>query len=123
MQMGDSDDALNDLRTKVPPGSESAGDLGALGYAYGATGRTQEALRVLEELQKHVPRQPGSPYYIAEVYAGLGNHDATLASLEQARQQRWPSVILRVLVEPKFDLLTADERARLVVPPPLPSTH
>jgi hypothetical protein len=39
-------------------------------------------------------------------------------SLDVARALRYPSVILRVLVEPTFDLLTSEERARLVAPPP-----
>jgi hypothetical protein len=55
----------------------------------------------------------GVEYYTAEVRAGLGDRDATLASLEQARRERNPAVLLRVSVDAKFDLLTPAERARL----------
>jgi hypothetical protein len=70
-------------------------------------------LRVPEQVRSRIDGQPGMRYYAAEVYAGLGDHDSTLAFLEQARDNRWPSVILRVLVEPKFDLLTDQERDAL----------
>jgi serine/threonine protein kinase/tetratricopeptide (TPR) repeat protein len=118
LHIGDENGALDDLRAAAVAAPESATNLAALGYTCGFTGRKDEARQILAQLNDRAVRLPGLNYYAAEVQAGLGEHDRTLAALDIAREHRYPTVILRVLVEPKFDLLTNEERARLVAPPP-----
>jgi TolB-like protein len=83
----------------------------------GQRAEAQEAIRILTELSKHryVP-----PYNIAMVYAGLGEVDAALCSLEKAFETR--DVRLTFLaVEPKWDTMRSEPRfqallKRLVLP-------
>jgi hypothetical protein len=63
----------------------------------------------------------GRAYFSAEISAGLGDRPATLALLERAQRLRFPAALLRIKVDPRFDLLSADERARLVMPLPAPA--
>ena len=57
LQLGDGDAAVAELRAMVGSDSESGTALGALGYAYGRTGRRPEALRVLDgDAQPYRPR-------------------------------------------------------------------
>jgi serine/threonine protein kinase/TolB-like protein/Tfp pilus assembly protein PilF len=93
-----------------------AGNLSALGYAYARAGRTAEALSLADDIE-HLAEEEGCvPYYVAEVKAGLGDREGAAAQLERARQAHCPTVMMRIQVDPKFDLFTAQERARFLMP-------
>jgi hypothetical protein len=69
--------------------------LGRLGGGYGAAGRRKDALAVLEELRERSSTEYVAPFHVAFVHLGLGDHDATVASLELGIEQRnalvwWP---------------------------------
>ncbi|MBV9209843.1 MAG: tetratricopeptide repeat protein, partial [Acidobacteria bacterium] len=80
-----------------------------LGHAYAVGGRSDEARRVLDELQELSKERYVTPYYRGAVCAGLGELEDALAWLEQAYQQRdeW---LLHLKVDPKFDPLRDDPR-------------
>jgi tetratricopeptide (TPR) repeat protein len=69
--------------------------LGRLGGAYGAAGRSEDALGVLEELRRRSSTEYVAPFHVAFVHLGLGDHEAAVAALELAIEQRnalawWP---------------------------------
>ena len=69
--------------------------LGHLGWAYGAAGRRADALQILDELRDRSSREYVAPFHLAFVHLGLGDHDAAIAALELACEQRnalawWP---------------------------------
>ena len=76
-----------------------------------------QQLQVLQRIAQQPDTESGIAYYSAEVYAGLGDAPATLSSLERARRLRNPAVLTRVLVDAKFDLVSPEERARLITRP------
>ena len=47
---------------------------------------------------------------MALVYLGLGDKDRTFALLEQAYEQRFPSILPEALQDPLFDPVRADPR-------------
>ena len=55
----------------------------ALAHAYAAMGRKAEAEKMLRDLERD-PKAAASPYTMATIYAGLGEKDKALASLERA---------------------------------------
>jgi tetratricopeptide (TPR) repeat protein len=72
----------------------------ALGHAYGVAGMQQEALQILEELK----RKPyTSPYNLAVVHLGLGNHELAMDWLEKA---------FEALNSPNLRYLSASTKAR-----------
>jgi DNA-binding winged helix-turn-helix (wHTH) protein/TolB-like protein/Flp pilus assembly protein TadD len=80
-----------------------------LGYAYGASGRRGEAERVLTELKELFKQQQASPYYVAIIYAGLGEKDQAFEWLEKAyREHSRPLGGLKV--NPVWDNLRLDTR-------------
>jgi adenylate cyclase len=96
--------------------SRRAGNLSALGYAYGRAGRSTEALSVAEDIA-HLAEEEGCiPYFVAEVKAGLDDREGAAAQLERARHAHCPAVMMRIQVDPKFDLFTPQERARFLTP-------
>ena len=62
--------------------------LGQLGEAYAMAGQTEKARVVLEELHERARTSYVSPYHLAYVYTGLGEHDAALDWLERAVAER-----------------------------------
>lgn len=80
-----------------------------LGYALGKAGRRNEAVKILQEMEKrakikHVPDQE-----FAIVYLGLGDKEKAFQYLEMAYNERFGSIIY-LTVEPLFDSLRGDAR-------------
>jgi tetratricopeptide (TPR) repeat protein len=90
----------------------SGGDttcIAVLAYAYAASGRADEALKLLNEL-KTQPNQLFS--YAAQealIYASLDDKDHAMGLLEKAYEDRFDALVLR---SPAFDALRSDRRFR-----------
>lgn len=80
-----------------------------LGYALAKSGKEAEARSLLEGFLKSSDPPYVSPYNIALVYNGLGEHDEALAWLERAYAQRKPGMVF-LKVEPKWNNLRSDSR-------------
>lgn len=80
-----------------------------LGYDYAASGRKEEALKLLNELQTRSRREFIDPYPLAFIYVGLGDYDQALLSLEKAYDIR-STWMPWIKVEPKFEVLHSDSR-------------
>jgi len=80
-----------------------------LATAYAAAGRAEEARHVLRELEELATKRYVSPYYLAIVYAQLGDHARAFELLEQsfADREAW---ITWMGVQPQFDSLRDDPR-------------
>ena len=105
--LGDYERALECLRKAVSL-SPSSLFRALLGHVYGRAGRTEEARRLLEELHAMAAQRYVSPVDFAIVHAGLGEADATFASLERAYRER----VTRVHELPSmyFDAFRSDPR-------------
>jgi eukaryotic-like serine/threonine-protein kinase len=79
------------------------------GYVYAASGRKKEALEIIKQLDNMGKQVFVDPYLIASVYAGLGDKEKALTSLESAVEIR-SSFITSMQAEPKFDSLRTDPR-------------
>ena len=75
--------------------------LALLGHAYAASGRVAEAQQVLTELQQLPDQRYVSPYTVAAIYAGLGDHQQAFKWLEAAVEERdiW---LMNLKVDPVF---------------------
>jgi TolB-like protein/Flp pilus assembly protein TadD len=80
--------------------------LSALGHAYGVAGMHEEALQILEELQRAA--YP-SPYNLAIVHLGLGHDEQAIDWLEKAYEAR-NSHLVYINRGAKFDPLRDNER-------------
>ena len=61
--------------------------LAQLGQAHGLVGETARAREILGRLQARASRAYVSPYHLAYVHTGLGEHEAALDLLERAVAQ------------------------------------
>jgi tetratricopeptide (TPR) repeat protein len=73
--------ATGPLREWVPT-------IAAIGYVYGVTGRRQEALQVLSNLEALSKKEYVTSYAVALVHAALGDKDQAFAWLEKGVEER-----------------------------------
>jgi tetratricopeptide (TPR) repeat protein len=101
-------EAVAELQTSVAL-SVVPWTLGYLGYAYGVSGREQQALKVLTELEKRSKRAYVSPYAMALVHTGLGHKEEALHSLARTFEDR-NEMLGFVKTSPELDPLRSEER-------------
>lgn len=107
-QLGQFDAAIGQMQTFLKAAPDNASGLGTLGNLYAAAGRAAEAQAVLSTLLE-LAKKEDVAFYVALVYAGLGDKLAALDWLERAVSTRSGSVrYLRV--EPRLDALRDDPR-------------
>jgi len=88
--------------------------LTALGRAYAMAGARREALKILDELKELSEHRYLSPYYMAEIYLGIGDQDQMIKCLESAFAQRvWFLIFLNR--DPMFHGIRADRRFKNLV--------
>jgi len=110
IEKGMYSEAINEARrAREISGARSTHSEAFLGYALAKSGKEAEARSVLEGLLKSSAERYVSPYYIALVYNGLGEHDEALAWLERAYAQRSSGIVF-LKVEPKWNNLRSDPR-------------
>ncbi len=80
-----------------------------LAHAYALSGKTDEAQKILQEMNELSKQRYVSSYYMAAVYVALTDKDQAFTWLEKAYEERdgW---IVCLNVDPKFDSLHSDPR-------------
>ena len=90
----------------------SGGDttcIAALGYAYAASGRAGEAIKLVNELKSRPNHRFSYAAHEALIYASLDDKDRAMALLEKAYAEHFDALALR---SPAFDALRSDPRFR-----------
>ncbi|MCW5969409.1 MAG: protein kinase [Blastocatellales bacterium] len=96
---------------------QSANDpltLPTIGYVYGKIGDRQAAQDILTALAQRATHEFVSALNFAQIYAGFGDTEQTLAGLEKACNEH-PLWITFVKVDPKFDFLRSAPRFQRVL--------
>jgi serine/threonine protein kinase len=108
-QQGRHAEAVAELEKAVELSGKTPLYLASLAHGYGLIGRTERANEILAELFRQSETRYVSPFFIAVVYAGLGDLDNAFQWLEKARiEGSYRFLYLRVY--PIFDPLRADPR-------------
>jgi eukaryotic-like serine/threonine-protein kinase len=76
----------------------------ALAHTLGLAGRTQEAIQILNDLTTLASEKYVAPYFLAGIYAGLGEHDRAIEFLEKSYQEHshW---LIYLHIDPSMDEL------------------
>jgi Flp pilus assembly protein TadD len=80
-----------------------------LGYAYGLYGKSDEAVKRLDELKELSTQKYITPFETAVIYIGLGKKDQAFEWLQRACDEREP-LLVYLKVRPMFDSLRTDPR-------------
>jgi serine/threonine-protein kinase len=108
MERGRYPEAIEKLR-RARQLEDASWVVASLGCAYAASGNRVEAQKILDELTERSKHGYVSPYYFAQIYAGLGEKEKAIGSLEQAAEDRsiW---MVWLKVERMFDNIRTDPR-------------
>jgi TolB-like protein/DNA-binding winged helix-turn-helix (wHTH) protein/Flp pilus assembly protein TadD len=90
------------------PGDDFLRTTVALAHANAALGRKAEAEKILRDLERN-PKAAASPYTMATIYAGLGENDKALQSLEKACAEK-SFAVDRLTSDLSLDSLRSDPR-------------
>jgi tetratricopeptide (TPR) repeat protein len=101
--------AISELEQAVNLSGGDSCYQGSLGHAYAISGKTDQARKVLQELEGRGAQQYVPAYAIALVYAGLGENDQAITWLQKAYEDRSTSMVFLKL-DPELGSLHSDPR-------------
>ena len=101
--------AIAELNKAVELSHSTPMMLSTLAHAYARSGNKREAEKILNQLVTEAKTQYVSPYYVALVYAGLGENETALNWLERAFQDRSNGLVF-LQMEPQLDGLRSNLR-------------
>jgi TolB-like protein len=113
-QKGMLREAIAELRRSVALSGRSPVYIAALAHACGLAGRTDEAAKLIGELQELSGRRYVSSFDLAIAVSGLGDQQRVLALLERAVEERSPRLLF-ITVDPRFDVLRSKLRFKEVL--------
>ena len=102
--------AIPEYQRAVELSEADTDTIAGLAHAYSATGRRNEAEKILRELQTRSKTEYVSPYMIGVIYAGLGNKDKAFEFLEKAYKEKSPDVAYFLKADLRIDPLRSDPR-------------
>lgn len=108
-QRGESDEAIAAFKRALELSPPSPRILGALGAAYAKAGKRDEAVRILDQLDKMAAVRYISSFEPALISFNLGRRDDGFALLAKAFVDRCFEVIT-IHVDPRFDGIRTDSR-------------
>ena len=108
-QIGRFEEAIQHLELARDLSGRSSIMLGLLGYTYGKSRRTSQALPIRQELLERRQTEYVPAYFVAQVFLGVGEKEDALHWLQTAFGERshW---VLFLKVDPIFDELRSDTR-------------
>ena len=102
-------EAIAEFNKAVALSQDSTEVLAALGQGYAASGKRDEAQKILKELAGRSKEIYISPHFMAIIYASLGDNDRAFEWLDKALEKRFPPLIY-LEVNPIWDNLRSDPR-------------
>jgi tetratricopeptide (TPR) repeat protein len=101
------DAAITEFQKAIDLSGHSGAFDSYLGYAYAVSGRQEDALKIIDDLESQHPGNRSVDADIALIYVGLGDRDEAISRLNKAFEARFKASILR---RPAFDPLRQDPR-------------
>jgi len=106
-QKHEHDQAIAEFRRAIELSGGNTTFESNLANAYAVSGRKEEAMKTVKDLESRQNQGSSTDASIALIYVGLGNYDRAMIWLNKAYQARFnPSILMR----PVFDPLRSDPR-------------
>lgn len=108
-QKGEFNAALDEVHRALRLFGDSPNLFAGVGYAAAVSGKKDVAEKVINALKTTAQSEYVSPYYLAAIYAGMGDAENAFAWLDQAYRER-AYQLLYVYVDPMMDPIRPDPR-------------
>jgi serine/threonine protein kinase/tetratricopeptide (TPR) repeat protein len=109
LHIGKHDDAIRAAETVAQGMGRSSFAVGNLGWVYGSTGRTADALKLLDELRARAQQGYVPSWSFAVIYQALGEMDNAVDWFEKAIDDHEP-LMLQFNVHPNYDPMRSHPR-------------
>ena len=106
-QKGMYEEAIAKCQRAITLSGDDPPFIATLGHIYAVAGKRSEARKILKELKVRSKREYVTTYYIAGMYAGLGEKEQAFEWLEKGYEER---EVALAKVDPWFDPLRSDPR-------------
>jgi len=107
---GRYDDAVAAATTTLAISGRHGWGLCSLAYVYGASGRTEEARRILDEAEERAKREYTQPCMLATAATFAGDLEKALAYIERAESERDTLFVVLARWWPEYDSMRKDAR-------------
>jgi tetratricopeptide (TPR) repeat protein len=107
VQKNMDDEAISEFQRAIALSGHSGVFDSNLGYAYAVSGKKDEAIKMIDDLESRYDQNHSIDANIALIYVGLGDPDEALIRLNNAFKARFKASIL---LHPAFDPLRSDAR-------------
>src|SRR6202051_2257249 len=101
------DQAIVEFQKAIEISGHSGAFDSKLGYVYAVSGRPEEAVKIVKDLESRHDQNPSIDADIALIYVGLGDQDQAISWLNKGYEARFKASIL---LRPAFDPLRSDDR-------------
>jgi len=108
-QLGKFQEAISEFQKAVALSHGNSFSRAALGHAFAAAGKREEALGILASLEKSSQHVYVSPFDIALIHAALGDKGKAFEWLQRAYEER-STFLVYMKWEPRLDPLRSDPR-------------
>jgi TolB-like protein/Tfp pilus assembly protein PilF len=108
-QKGQYDEAISELEKALAISPNSPFVISALGHAYAVSDMKERAESSIVELMEKAKSRYVSPFYVAIIYAGLGDNQKAMDWLEKAYRYRSNGLVF-LKVDPDLDPLRSQPR-------------
>ena len=112
-QKGMNEKAIIEIEKAIELSERSVFILDDLGYIYARAGRKDDAIKVLDDLDRIAADEYVPAYGRAVIHAALREREKALAWLEKAYEER--SFLVYLKVDPAFDSLRGEERFSIII--------
>ena len=100
-------DAANNFQKAATISNNHPATITGIARTLAMSGRRDDALKILGEVEESAGRRYVAPYYLAVSYLALGNRERTLQWLERAYEERSP-YMSNLQRDPEFDAIQSD---------------
>src|SRR3984893_3391914 len=101
------DEAIAEFQRAIELSGHSGAFDSNLAHVYAVSGRKEEAIKIVKDLEARDDQNPSIGADIALIYVGLGDQDQAMIWLNKAYEARFKASIL---LRPAFDPLRSDAR-------------
>jgi TolB-like protein/DNA-binding winged helix-turn-helix (wHTH) protein/Tfp pilus assembly protein PilF len=108
-QLKKHDEAISELRQTLRISPHNTAVMARLGYVLGLVGRKREALDLLKQMEQERQSEYSSAGLQAWIYAGIGDREHSLESLEKDENQRGTTTLF-LKNDAKLDFVRSDSR-------------
>jgi tetratricopeptide (TPR) repeat protein len=114
LRLGKVNEALLEAQRAAELSKRHSFALSVLGQVTAASGNTNDALSLIKEIEQKPIKGESDKFFIAAIYAGMGDRDEAFAWLEKSFKEH-NTAMTNLRIDPFFESLSDDPRFKDII--------